>query len=354
MHNHDTIGFGLIGVGMIAGYHAQAIKAASKTHNIRLIGVAGRDAAKTRSFAERHDVPFHTTQIDELLGYPGIDVVCVVTPSGAHLEPALKAIRAGKHIVVEKPMEITLARVDAMIAAARQGGVKICAISQARFSSGARAVKNAIDAGRFGRLCLCSAYVKWHRSASYYTGWKGTLSLDGGGAVINQAIHALDLLRWFAGMPIELFAWKSRCVHLGIEAEDTACATFRFLHGALGVLEATTAAYPGWERRIDICGEHGSVSIEDDRIVRWDFIDPQPQDAALKNHLRNEISASGAGAPDQISFYGHQLQIEELVNSIRMGTSLTIDAEDARNTVALVCGIYRSGKLHIPISLSAT
>jgi predicted dehydrogenase len=348
-----TIGFALIGVGMIANYHAQAIKAAASTCDIKLAGVAGLDTENTRRFALRHDVPFHTTDLDVLLARPEIHVVCIVTPSGAHLEPALKAIAAGKHLIVEKPLEVTPARVDALIGAAREANVKIAPIFQARFSPGAIALKKALDAGRFGRLCLCSAYVKWHRSADYYRGWKGTLSLDGGGAVMNQAIHALDLLRWFAGMPTEVFAWKTRQVHTGIEAEDTACATFRFPCGALGVLEATTSAYPGWERRIEICGERGSVAIEDDRIVRWDFTDMQSEDVELQDRLSKHASASGAGAPDQISFHGHQLQIEELVSAIRMNKPLTIDVQEARSTVALVHGIYLSAERGTPVNMAS-
>ncbi|UXU85827.1 Gfo/Idh/MocA family protein [Burkholderia sp. S-53] len=347
-----TIGFALIGVGMIANYHAQAIKAARSTSDIRLVGVAGLDAEGTRRFAERHDVPFHTTDLDELLARPDIHVVCIVTPSGAHLEPALKAIAAGKHLVIEKPLEVTPARVDALIDAARKADVRIAPIFQARVGLGALALKQALDAKRLGRLCLCSAYVKWHRSADYYRGWKGTLALDGGGAVMNQAIHALDLLRWFAGMPAEVFAWKTRRVHVGIEAEDTACATFQFPDGALGVLEATTAAYPGWERRIEICGERGSVALEDDRIVRWDLMDTRPEDAELKDRLQKHATASGAGAPDQISFHGHQRQIEDMASAIRMNRPLTIDVQEARNTVALVHGIYRSAERGTPVNLA--
>jgi UDP-N-acetyl-2-amino-2-deoxyglucuronate dehydrogenase len=348
---NTTLGFGLIGAGMIADFHAQAIKAAAATHNLRLVGVTGLIDEANRRFAERHDVSFHTTDIDALLARDDIHVVCIVTPSGAHLEPALKAIRAGKHVIVEKPLEINLERVNTMLDAAKEAKVKIAAISQARFSPGARAVKHAIDSGRFGRLALCSAYVKWHRSAAYYQGWKGTLALDGGGAVMNQAIHAVDLLTWFAGMPTQVFGRKTRRVHLGIEAEDTACASFEFASGALGVLEATTAAYPGWERRIEICGEFGSAAIEDDRIVRWDFLNALPEDDELRRSLQVGAGASGAGAPDQISFHGHQLHIEEMANAIRHGTGLTIEAHEARNTVALIRAIYDSAESNLPVNL---
>jgi predicted dehydrogenase len=350
--NSTPIGFGLVGVGMIANYHALAIKALAEQHNLRLAGVLGRRIEAARDFAQKHGVPFYTDDATAFFARPDIQVVCIVTPSGLHLEPALQAIAAGKHLIVEKPLEISVERVDTLLGAARAAGVRVAAIFQARFSVGARALKQAIEAGRFGRLCLCSAYVKWHRSAEYYHGWKGTLAIDGGGAVINQSIHAIDLLQWLVGMPAEVFAWKTRRVHLGIEAEDTACASLRFADGALGTIEATTAAYPGWERRIEICGEFGSAAIEDDRIVRWDFRDALPEDDKWLA-LGAGSAASGAGAPDQISIAGHQRQIEDMVLALRGDTSLLIDGEQARNAVALVRAIYESAERGVPVKPAA-
>ena len=348
-----SIGFGIIGTGMIANYHAKAIRALSEKYNIRLVGALDCMLDNARQFAQKNDVPFYTNNPEAFLARPDIQVVCITTPSGAHLEPALQAIRAGKHLIVEKPLEITVERVDTMLNAANQAGVKIAAIFQARLSAGARAVKKAIDSGRFGRLSLCSAYVKWHRTAAYYNGWKGTLAIDGGGAVMNQAIHALDLLQWLAGMPAEVFAWKTRRVHLGIEAEDTACASFKFASGALGTLEATTAAYPGWERRIEICGEFGSVAIEDERIVRWDFREATEEDARLLASSAGAASASGAGSPDQINFAGHQQQIEDMVLALRNNVLLLIDGAQARNTVALVRALYESAECGLPVKIPA-
>jgi UDP-N-acetyl-2-amino-2-deoxyglucuronate dehydrogenase len=177
-----TYGFGIVGAGMIAGFHAEAI---AHANGARLAGVASRNPESARAFASEHAVPFATGNVEELVQRPDIDVVCITTPSGAHLEPALAAIRAGKHILVEKPIEITDERAAELLKAADAAGVKVAPIFQARFGDGARALKAAIDAGRFGRLVLASAYVKWHRSKEYYTGWKGTLNLDGGGALIN-------------------------------------------------------------------------------------------------------------------------------------------------------------------------
>ena len=341
------LGFGIVGTGMIAGFHARAIAEAG---GARLTGVAGRVGEKTRQFAETRGVPFWTTRIEDLVARPDVQVVCITTPSGFHLDPALAAIRAGKHVIVEKPLEITVERVDEMIHAADTAGVRLAAIFQSRFGAGAKAVKAAIDAGRFGRLVLASAYVKWHRKPDYYQGWKGTLAIDGGGALMNQGIHAVDLLQWFAGLPAEVFGRTARRVHTGIEAEDTVTAALRFPSGALGSIEATTAAYPGWSRRIEICGENGSVALEDDGIARWEFRVPDPGDAAVCKAAAAEKMGSGSAAPDQISHLGHLLQIRDMIESVRSGRPLAVDGRAARNGVALVRAVYESAAKNRPVA----
>lgn len=342
------LGFGIIGTGMIAGFHAQAIAAAQ---GAKLIGIAGRSQKNVAAFTAKHSVPFATTDVAALLARSDIQVVCITTPSGAHLAPALAAIRAGKHVIIEKPLEVTTARVDEIIQAAAVAGVRLAPIFQARFGVGAQTVKAALDAGRFGRLVLASAYVKWHRPATYYTGWKGTLALDGGGAVINQAIHGLDLLQWFAGLPSEVFAWTTRRVHTAIEAEDTACAALRFPSGALGTVEATTALWPGWSRRIELGGEHGSVCLEDDHIARWDFSQEAPGDAAIRNAKLDNTLGSGASAPNAISFAGHLRQIQDLIDAVRENRPLAIDGHEGRKAVALVNAIYASAQAGAPVKL---
>lgn len=350
IRQEETLGFGLVGAGMIANYHANAIKGLiEEGHNVRLVGVADLAKDAAQRLASKHDVPFYTDDLAALMARPDVHVVCIVTPSGAHLEPALQAISAGKHLVIEKPVEITVERVNCLLDAAREADVLVAAIFQGRFGEGARVVKNAIKVGRFGRLIFCSAYVKWHRDSDYYTGWKGSLALDGGGAVMNQAIHAVDLLQWLVGMPTEVFAQTTRRVHLNIEAEDTCCATFRFAGGAFGVLEATTAAYPGWERRLEICGEFGSAIIEDDRIVRWEFRTPLPGDDKVVTSGTG--TGSGARAPDQISYRGHQQQLREVMEAVRGNTALSIDGHEALKTVALVRAIYESAHRETPIRL---
>lgn len=333
------LGFGIIGVGMISDFHAKAI---AQIPGARVVAVADRVPERCRAFCERYQVPFWTLSIDELVNRPDVDIVCITTPSGAHLEPALAAIRAGKHVVIEKPIEITTARADEIVRAAEMAGVRIAPIFQGRFGDGARTVKAAIDAGRLGRLVLASAYVKWHRTAQYYTPPRGLYANDGGGAVINQAIHGLDLLLWFVGMPAEVFAWKTRRVHTDIEVEDTAVAAFKFANGALGAFEASTALWPGWSRRHEICGEHGSIVLEDDNIVRWEFRDTRPEDEAIRAAGAANALGSGASDPKAISTEGHRRQLQDLVDAIRAGRPQLLDGREGCKAVALVNAIYAS------------
>lgn len=342
------LGFGIVGLGMIADFHARAI---AEVSGARLVAVATRDAAKGRAFAERHGVAFAGPGIEDLVRRPDVDVVCVTTSAGAHLEPSLAAIRAGKHLVVEKPLEITVERVDALLDAADAAGVQVAAIFQGRFGTGARTVKAALDAGRFGRLVLATAAVKWHRTAQYYTGTRGTLDVDGGGALMAQAIHALDLLQWYAGLPEEVFSWSTRRVHLGIESEDTAVAALRFPGGALGTVEASTAVWPGWQRRIELCGERGSVALEDDHIARWDFDHPLPGDEEIRAARDQAALGSGASAPNAISTVGHQRQIQDLVDAIRQGRPPTIPGREGRKAVQLVRAFYESARTGRPVRL---
>jgi UDP-N-acetyl-2-amino-2-deoxyglucuronate dehydrogenase len=341
------LGFGIIGAGTIAGFHAQAI---AQLTGARLVGVASRSAANARKVADPHGA-FATTDVAALLARPDLHVVCITTPSGAHLAPALAAIKAGKHVVIEKPLEITPARADRILDDAAQAGVRIVPIFQGRFGDGARTVKAALDAGRLGRLVLASAYVKWHRTAQYYTGYRGSLVLDGGGAVINQAIHGLDLLQWFAGLPAEVFAWKTRRVHTGIEAEDTAAAALRFPGGALGAFEASTALWPGWSRRIELCGEHGSICLEDDRIVKWEFREARPEDDAVRAGGAANALGSGASDPKAINTEGHRRQLQDLVDALRENRAPALDGREGRKAVVLVAAIYASAETGRPVKL---
>jgi predicted dehydrogenase len=276
--------------------------------------------------------------------------VCITTPSALHVEPALRAIRAGKHLMIEKPLDATVEGTDLILCEAEKAGVRVGSIFQARFGAAARALKAAVEAGRFGRVVLASCYVKWNRSAEYYTGWKGRLSEDGGGALINQAIHGVDLLQWFAGMPVEVFAWTARRVH-AIESEDTCVAALKFGSGALGTIEASTALWPGFSRRIEICGENGSAVMEDDDIASWDFRVPQPGDEELRAARGSNAMGSGAAAPMAIKNEGHVRQIQDFIDGIRERRPFFVEGREARKAVALVRAVYDSAATGKPVRL---
>jgi len=339
------LGFGFIGAGAIAHFHARAVAAAK---GARSIGVVSRRRITADSFAKEHDLAFAGDDVAELLKQPGLDAVCITTPSALHLEPALAAIRAGKHLMIEKPLDHTVEGTDRILREAEQAGVRVGSIFQARFGDAARQLKAAIDAGRFGRMVLASCYVKWNRTTEYYTGWKGRLSEDGGGAVINQAIHGVDLLQWFAGMPVEVFAWSTQRVHR-IESEDTAVAALKFGSGAFGTLEASTALWPGSARRIEICGENGSAVMEDDDITRWDFRVAQPEDERIRSTRESGAMGSGAAAPMAIKFEGHLRQIQDFIDGIREQRPFFIEGREARKAVALVRAIYDSASSGKPV-----
>jgi predicted dehydrogenase len=337
MTDGKQLGFGFIGAGAIAHFHAKAVAA---SNGGKALGVVSRTAATAQKFAAEHGLRFAGDDVEALLKQPGLDAVCITTPSALHLEPALAAIRAGKHLMIEKPLDATVEGTDRILHEAAKSGVRVGSIFQARFGDAARQVKAAIDGGRFGRMVLASCYVKWNRTAEYYTGWKGRLAEDGGGVIINQAIHGVDLLQWFAGMPAEVFAWSTQRVHQ-IESEDTCVAALKFASGAMGTIEGTTATWPGWSRRIEICGENGSAVMEDDDITRWDFREERPEDAKIRG-IRDAAMGSGAAAPMNIKIEGHVRQIQDFIDGIREKRPFFIEGAEARKAVALVRAIYDS------------
>ena len=234
-----------------------------------------------------------------MLADPAVEVVTIGTPSGAHLEPAVAAARAGKHVIVEKPLEITLRRCDKIIEACDKAGVVLSTIFPSRFHDPSIEIKRAIEQGRFGRLTVGDAIVKWYRTQAYYDSgaWRGTWELDGGGALMNQAIHSVDLLTWLMGPVVEVRARTGLLAHQRIAVEDVALATVAFANGAMGIIEASTAIYPGYLKRIEIHGSTGSAVMEEEDIVKWDFAKPAKRDAAIHQKMA-ERKSGGGGAAD--------------------------------------------------------
>lgn len=339
---HRTIGFGIIGTGAIAGIHAQAIKAIK---NAKLLGAYSLTQAKVNEFARQYDcTAYHS--LDELLQTKELDIVCICTPSGAHLEPALKAIEAGKHCLIEKPIEVTLEKTDRIIAAARQKNVAIAVVFPTRFYQGSLDLKKAIEEGRFGQLTLGSAYVKWSRTPEYYASnkWRGTWELDGGGALMNQAIHNVDMLQWCMGPVESVMAIAGNAKHKNIEVEDTLVAILKFANGGMGTIECSTAVYPGAYKKIEVMGTEGTVVMEDNDIIQWQFKDQTAQDEQMNTAPGSHNSSGGVSDPKAISYAGHQKQIENMIAAIYNNGKLLIDGAEGRKSVEIVLAIYKSAQ----------
>jgi predicted dehydrogenase len=341
------IRFGIIGAGTIANFHAEAIGA---VEGAQLTAVCGNNRQRTDEFAKKYDIAGYT-DLDAFLAQAPIDAVTVATPTGLHADVAIPAARAGKHVLCEKPLDVTPEKCRAIVDACRENGVILAPVFQNRFGAGALAVKRAIDSGRFGRILFVSGQIKWLRSQAYYDSgaWRGTWALDGGGCLMNQSIHTIDLLLHFGGRPEQVFGYTATRTHSGLEVEDNACAVVRFVSGAMGVIEASTSCAPGFPLRIEVSGERGAAVIEGDRIAGWNFADSDPGDAEILAGLDAGGSlGSGASDPKAIGVEGHRIQIADLTWAILTASAPAINGEEAILPVELICGIYASMKTGRP------
>lgn len=336
-----AVGFGIVGCGLIAKFHSKAVA------DIRNAKVAACydmvPAAADRLAAEIGCNAYH--DLDAMLADPGVDIVTICTPSGAHMEPAVAAAKAGKHVIVEKPLEITLKRCDKIIRACEKAGVTLASIFPSRFHESSQVLKRAVDKGRFGRVTIGDAYVKWYRTQQYYDSgaWRGTWELDGGGALMNQGIHSVDLLIWLMGPVAEITAHAATLAHERIEVEDVCMATLRFQSGALGVIEATTAAYPGALKRIEIHGTEGSAVLEEEDITVWDFAKKTSADKALLERMAGKTETGGGAAdPAAIGHHGHTALFKDTLKAIKKGTKPLIDGPEGRRSVEVILGIYKA------------
>ncbi len=347
------VGFGIIGAGTISDIHAMAI---NSIENAKLVGVYSINKNKSDTFAHRNNCTAYDT-MNELVNVHEIDIVCICTPSGIHLDPAIKCIEAGKHCLIEKPLEVTLEKCDRIIEAACKAGVKTGVIFPSRFYEASKQLKKSVDENRFGDLVLGDAYVKWNRSAGYYksSAWRGTWEFDGGGALMNQGIHSVDLLQWYMGTVESVQSVTAKIRHKGIEVEDTIVSTLKFANGALGTIECSTAVFPGAFKRIEIMGTTGTAILEENNIIKWQFEQETFEDEIIKNTMAGgDILHGGVSNPADISFKGHQMQIEDMIHSIETGDKPLIDALEGRKSVEIVLAIYESARsermVKIPLS----
>jgi len=279
--------FGIIGGGMIANFHAQAIQVMKSG---QLGAIYTRNPQKAEALALQYKCKAYS-DLNDLLADKSIDIVTIATPSGAHLEPTIAAAKAGKHIICEKPLEITPARIKEMIHICNEQKVVLAGIFNRRFNPAIKAFKKAIDEGRFGQLTLCDAYVKWYRTQEYYDSgaWRGTWQLDGGGALMNQSIHTIDQLIYLAGNITRLSASITCLIHEGIEVEDTAVSIMEFENGARGVIQGATSCWSskGHPAEVHLCGSEGSVFMSDESFRIWDFKNSIADDDFVRKNYRS-------------------------------------------------------------------
>ncbi|WNB87233.1 Gfo/Idh/MocA family oxidoreductase [Cellulomonas sp. ATA003] len=359
--------FALVGSGVIAPTHVRA-----------LLELAGRaelvvcsDVVPARAEALASEFGIKAAPYEDVLADPTIDAVTVCTPSGLHAEVGVPALLAGKHVVVEKPMEVTLEACDRLLAAQAQSGATLAVISQHRFDAASQIVKAAVDDGDLGRLVLAEARVPWYRTQEYYDSgeWRGTYALDGGGALMNQGIHTIDLLRWTCGPVRTVYAQARTAAHERIEVEDVVCATVEFANGAVGTIMASTAAYPGFPARLGVHGTRGGAVIEGDRLATFATVDGVTRAGEAANAHAVQVATGGTraatkavdesvvagaatvGSPADVWGQAHRAQLLDFIDAAEQGRRPLVDGAEGRNAVQLVQAIYESARTGVPVTL---
>jgi UDP-N-acetyl-2-amino-2-deoxyglucuronate dehydrogenase len=346
---------GIIGSGNISGTHARA---ASTIPGVTVAAVYGRNAERVERLASQHGARAYT-DLDRFLQHRSMDIVAIGTPSGLHATHGIAAADRGLHVLVEKPIDVTVARANALIAAADTNRVKLGVFFPDRFAPGVRALKRLVDDGTLGRPILASARVKWFRPPEYYAGssWRGTRALDGGGALMNQGVHTVDLLLWLLGPVRRVYARTTAALHK-IDVEDTAVAVLEFESGALATLEATTAAFPGYPRRIELSGTNGTAIIEDDRLVAADIRSesarkPGPAAESGTPGPTNAAPPINVSSPVVADVSGHRAVIEDFIQAISDDRAPCCDGREGVRSVATVEAVYESARRGVTIDMLA-
>ncbi|HEY5356178.1 MAG TPA: Gfo/Idh/MocA family oxidoreductase [Streptosporangiaceae bacterium] len=334
-------GFGIVGAGVIAQVHAAAI---AMVPGAELVAVTDLGPGHAKAFAQEHSCAAEP-DLDALLARDDIDIVSVCVPSGLHAEVGVQAAAAGKHLVVEKPIDVTLEAADRLIEAARASGSVMTVISQHRFDRGLIELRRLLDSEALGRLVLGDASTKWYRSQGYYDSadWRGTWALDGG-SLMNQGIHYVDLLRWSMGPLSEVTAMYATEAH-EIEVEDVALAVLRFASGAVGTIAASTAVFPGFAQRLEISGTNGTVIVEDGEIVHQAFRTEIPDlgKRGTRAGIGANLADAGANAA-ALALASHAAQIADLLAAVEQGREPSVTGADGRAALEVVLAVYQSAR----------
>jgi predicted dehydrogenase len=344
--------FALVGAGVIGKTHGRAL--AGLTDVAELVAVVDRDPAKAQELADRYGAQA-TTDLDAVLRRDDIDAVSICTPSGVHAEGAVAALDAGKHVVVEKPIDITLAAADRIIDAEKRSGKTVAVISQHRFDRSTEKVQQAVREGHLGTITSAVASHAWWRGQSYYDSgdWRGTWALDGGGAVMNQTVHTINLMITTLGTPVEVFAYTACLAHERIEVEDTAVAVVKFDSGALGLIHGTTAAYPGLDASLRIFGSKGSAVITDDELVFFHAnVGDAPEIGMQAPIAENQVTDADTLQPEDRGLgLGHRRQFADFIDAVAAGRAPRVGTAEARTALSVILAMYESAASGHPVKL---
>lgn len=336
--------FGIIGTGVIGPWHARAIEACE---DAELAAVADVAVDKAKALAKEHGDAASYADFREMIARDDIDAVSICTPSGLHGEAAIAAAQAGKHVLCEKPLETTVEKIDAMINAARENSVKLGGVFQWRTYPVSIKAREAVQSGVLGKMVLGDAYLKYYRSQDYYdsAGWRGTWEFDGGGALMNQGVHGVDLLLWIMGDVESVFARTAPLLRK-IEVEDTAVAALKFKSGAFGVIEGTTSSNPGEESMLSLHGDKGTIIMNESKFLRWAVAEEEGQHAEEKEEMKQVEgeTKTGVSDPTEIGIRGHMIQVADMVKAIREDRDPMVTGESARKSVQLITAIYESSR----------
>jgi len=342
-----TWNFGVVGAGLIADFHARAI---GDIPNAKFVACCDNVVDRATALAGKYGARAFGSY-EEMLQSDDIDIVTIATPSGVHMEPTIAAARAGKHVICEKPLEITLERIDAMTEAHEKAGTRLGGIFPYRFNDLMVPLRDAIQSGRFGTITYAGIYVPWWRTDEYYKdSWHGTWKLDGGGALMNQSIHMIDMLCDLMP-PIESVQAYTAALGHEIEAEDTAAAVLRYTNGALGIIYGTTASYPGQYRRFEITGTKGTAINVENSITLWQFADERPEDKDIRERFLKIEGGGGVADPAAISYKNHTRNFKAFLEALEKGEDFWIDGPEARKAVEVIRAIYQSAKEGRPVQI---
>jgi UDP-N-acetyl-2-amino-2-deoxyglucuronate dehydrogenase len=330
------VNVGILGAGNISDTHARA---ALGIPGVEIAAVCGTNREKAEQLARKYGGVVYDN-LDRFLSHRPLDIIAIGTPSGVHAEQAIAAIGKGLHVLAEKPLDVTTTKVDSVIAAADRAGVKVGVFFQDRLKPDIAAMKAIIVSGQLGKPIFIAGHVRWYRPPEYYgtSKWRGSWALDGGGALMNQAIHTVDVLQWLFG-PVTRVAGRTGTLLHSIKTEDTAGAVLEFESGALGIIEATTSSYPGYARKVEVSGSEGTLILDGDKLVATDLRGAAPSKAAAAEPPPE--NAASATVSDSVP---HQRIFEDFIRAIRTNTAPVCDGREARPSVAIIEAIYRSAK----------